>query len=158
MQTATLKKALSLILCIVLIAAMALTTFGCNGNETNDAGSASVASTGTSSQATEASADVTVLGEGAKVFAFTVTDLEGKETAFEIHTDKEMVGEALLDLGLIAGDQGAYGLYVKTVNGITADYDKDGKYWAFYVDGTYASSGVDTTQIEEGKTYSFKIE
>ena len=101
---------------------------------------------------------VTILGEGATQFAFTVIDKDGNETAFEIHTDKEIVGEALLDLGLIAGDDGAYGLYVKTVNGITADYDTDQTYWAFYVDGEYATSGVDTTPIEEGKTYTFKVE
>lgn len=103
-------------------------------------------------------AQVTIVGEGAVQFAFTVVDKDGNETAFEIHTDKEIVGEALLDLELIAGDDGAYGLYVKTVNGITADYDTDQTYWAFYVDGEYATSGVDTTPIEEGKTYTFKVE
>ena len=103
-------------------------------------------------------AQVTILGEGAVQFAFTVVDKDGNETAFEIHTDKEIVGEALLELEMIAGEDGAYGLYVKTVNGITADYDVDQTYWAFYVDGEYATSGVDTTPIEEGKTYTFKVE
>jgi len=58
-------------------------------------------------------------------------DKEGSETQFEIHTEKETVGEALVELGLIAGEESEYGLYVKTVNGITADYDKDGVYWRF---------------------------
>ena len=84
--------------------------------------------------------------------------LENRETAFQIHTDKETVGDALLELGLIAGEEGAYGLYVKTVNGLTVDYDTDGKYWAFYTNGEYAVSGVDTTTIEAGITYSFKVE
>ena len=66
--------------------------------------------------------------------------------------------EALLELELINGDEGQYGLYVKEVNGITADYDVDQTYWAFYVDGEYAMSSVDTTEIEDGKTYSFKVE
>ena len=57
-----------------------------------------------------------------------------------------------------AGDEGEYGLYVKTVNGITADYDKDGAYWAFYVNGEYASSGVDSTPIAEGESYCFRVE
>ena len=48
--------------------------------------------------------------------------------------------------------------YVKTVNGITADYDADGVYWAFYVNGEYAVSGVDSTPIAEGESYSFKVE
>ena len=101
---------------------------------------------------------MTVLGEGQTKFLFTVTNKDGTETNFEIHTDKELVGEALLELQLIDGEDGAYGLYVKTVNEITLDYDTDKMYWAFYVDGEYASSGVDTTKIEEGKTYAFKVE
>ena len=69
-----------------------------------------------------------------------------------------MVGDALTELNLISGDEGDYGLYVKTVNGITADYDTDGSYWAFYVNNEYAQTGVDLTPITEGDYYSFKIE
>ena len=102
--------------------------------------------------------DSNVLGTGETSFDLKVTDLEGKETSFTINTDKKTVGEALLDVGLIAGEKGAYGLYIKTVNGITVDYDKDGKYWAFYVDGEYAMSGVDMTDIEKGVSYALKVE
>lgn len=110
-------------------------------------------------ESTEAAAeDVTVLGEGSTVFTLMVTDQDGNETAFEIHTDKTTVGEALLELDLIAGDESEYGLYVKTVNGITADYDVDGTYWAFYINGEYASTGVDATDIEEGGSYALKVE
>ena len=35
---------------------------------------------------------------------------------------------------------------------------KDGKYWAFYVNGEYAVSGVDTTEITEGGLYEFRAE
>ena len=59
---------------------------------------------------------------------------------------------------LIAGEDSEYGLYVKTVNGVTVDYDTDGKYWAFYVDGEYAATGVDSTDITAGATYTFKAE
>ena len=69
-----------------------------------------------------------------------------------------MVGEALQELNLIDGEEGEYGLFVKTVNGITADYDTDGVYWAFYVNGEYATSGVDVTQITEGDSYALKVE
>lgn len=46
--------------------------------------------------------DGQTLGEGATKFTFTVMDPEGKETTAEIQTDKTTVGEALLELGLIA--------------------------------------------------------
>ena len=158
-----LKKLLSVILCIVLIAAVALFTTGCQDtdiNETPDAETSTTDDVATDEQITvgDSSADVTVLGEGETSFTFTVTDVAGADTVFEIRTDKTTVGDALIELGLIDGEASAYGLYVKTVNGVTIDYDTDGKYWAFYVNEEYASSGVDSTQITEGATYSFKVE
>ena len=151
MKMTHIKRVLSVILCIVLIAAAALITTGCNnGTETPET---------TTNPAVETTApEIRVLGEGENKFSFTVTDIDGNTSEFEIHTDKKVVGEALLDLGLIKGDEGPYGLYVKEVNGISADFDKDGTYWAFYIDGEYAMSGVDLTEIEEGKVYSFKVE
>ena len=147
------KKLQSFILCMVLMVAMALGTVGCNGSK--DSGAAS-------DSGTEAAADVSreggELGEGSTQFSLTVTDKDGNETQFEIHTDKETVGEALLELNLIAGDESEYGLFVKTVNGITADYDTDGVYWAFYVNGEYASAGVDATPVTEGDSYALKVE
>ena len=147
------KKLTSFILCMVLIVAMALSTTGCNGSTGKD--TSADAGTDVNLQAEE---NGSVLGTGSTEFSLTVVDQGGSETLFEIHTDKETVGEALLELGLIAGEESEYGLYVKTVNGITADYDKDGTYWAFYINGEYASSGFDSTKITEGEIYSFKVE
>lgn len=151
MQKRRFKKALSLTLCMMLIAVMALFTSGCGDKKTQ---------TDTERPMTQESEqnDWNVRGEGENQFKFTVTDADGNEAFFEIHTDKTIVGDALLELELISGEEGAYGLYVKTVNGITADYDVDGTYWAFYVDGAYATSGVDLTEITEGETYSFKVQ
>lgn len=157
------KKPSSFILCMVLIVAMALSTAGCNGStegktsKTETTENSVQAETGVPEEGNAAPAG-NVLGEGSTQFMFTVVDKEGTETQFEIHTDKETVGEALLELGLIAGDESEYGLYVKTVNGITADYDADGVYWAFYINGEYAATGVDSTTITEGDSYSFKVE
>lgn len=145
------KKISSFILCMMLIVAMAFTTTGCNGGTDKE----TPVQTG---EEANVQAETVVLGEGNTVFNLSVVDKEGVEADFEIHTDKETVGEALLDLGLISGEEGEYGLYVKTVNGITADYDKDGVYWAFYINGEYASTGVDATPITEGENYSFKVE
>lgn len=91
-------------------------------------------------------------GDGAKTVVVEVK-AEDQMVTFTVNTDKETVGEALLEHELIAGDEGQYGLYVKTVNGITADYDVDQSYWAFYVDGEYAMTGVDMTEIDEDVTY-----
>ncbi len=140
MKKTVLFKSLSLSVCIVLIAVTALFTTGCNDSKTTSAPSG----TQVSSQTVE--------------FTFKVTDADGLETDFTISTDKKTVGEALLEENLIAGDDGKYGLYVKTVNGVTLDYDKDGMYWAFYENGQYASKGVESTEVTAGAEYAFKAE
>lgn len=140
------RNPIAFILCMALIAAMPFTAAGCSEKPEESLTSASDAS------------QYEVMGEGETEFTFTIVDTEGNETGYEIHTDKTIVGDALLELDLISGDEGEYGLYVKTVGGITLDFDTDGKYWAFYVDGAYASSGVDTTDINAGSTYTFKAE
>lgn len=142
------SKFSSVVLVFVLIAAMALGMTACS--EKNDGASSSAPSS-----VTEVATDI---GEGETQFKFTVIDGEGNETRFNVKTDEVTVGAALLGVKLIEGEQGDYGLYVKKVNGITADYDVNGTYWAFYVDGQYATSGVDTTEIEAGKEYSFRVE
>ena len=95
------------------------------------------------------------LGNGANVITVVVAAGESSVT-FTINTDKDTVGAALLEHELIAGEDGAYGLYVKTVNGILADYDIDQSYWSFYIDGEYAMSGVDSTPVVNGGTYKLE--
>ena len=148
MNRTRITRLLSFILCVALIAAIALTTVGCDKTtpETPETGTQAVTSVAP-----------TVKGEGATTFYFNVVDKDGNETKFEIRTDKTIVGDALLELGLIEGEDGPYGLYVKKVNGITADYDVDGTYWAFYVGDEYGMTGVDLTEIEAGATYAFKV-
>ncbi len=96
--------------------------------------------------------DDTEFGSGAKTVTVTVK-VEEHTVTFTINTDKSTLGDALLEHGLIAGEQGDYGLYVKTVNGITADYDADQSYWGFYQNGEYMMTGVDGTEISGGESY-----
>ena len=94
----------------------------------------------------------TALGEGAKTLTVRIED-PNKSVTFTIHTDKATVGDALVEHGIISGEEGAYGLYIKVANGTKADFDTDGSYWAFYIGDEYAMSGVDSTNIEEGVLY-----
>ncbi len=91
-------------------------------------------------------------GEGKNTVTVEVK-AEEQSVTFTVKTDEETVGAALLEHKLIDGDNSEYGLYVKKVNGIVADYDVDQSYWAFYINGEYATSGVDSTPITEGDTY-----
>lgn len=137
----------SALIVLVLVAAMVLSFAACGGNPTSSDANVNSPAGG-----------VTEIGEGAKSFLFEVVDQDGGTASFQVSTDADTVGAALLDAGLVAGEDSAYGLYVKTVNGVTLDYDTDGMYWAFYVDGEYASTGVDQTEIIDGATYSFRAE
>ncbi len=147
-KKAFFERVLSAVLCLALIAAMALTFTACQNAE-------DPTSTPTSSTAT---VEPTKLGEGATAFNLQVVDKNGNATDFVINTDEKTVGAALQKVELIQGEMGDYGLYIKTVNGITADYDVDKTYWAFYINGEYASTGVDKTDIVAGATYMLKVE
>ena len=96
----------------------------------------------------------TTLGEGAKTITVEVT-AEEKTVVFTVKTDADTVGAALLGVGLIAGEEGPYGLYIKTVNGMLADYDVDQTYWSFNIGGETSMTGVDQTEITEGTVYQF---
>lgn len=78
---------------------------------------------------------------------------EEQSVTFTVKTDKSTLGDALLEHELIAGENSEYGLYVKSVNGITADYNTDKSYWAFYKNGEYMQTGVDGTAIADGEHY-----
>lgn len=139
MKKHSIRKMLSVIGMFVLIAAMALNLTGCGSSTTDETASGQA-------QTREA-----------VTFTFTVTDLEGNETSLSVTSDKASVGEALLEAGLIEGYMGDYGLFILRVNGIASDWDKDQTYWACYVDGEYALSGVDSIPVKENSVYSFVL-
>lgn len=96
----------------------------------------------------------TTLGEGSKTLT-VVVEAEEKKVTFTVLTDAENVGAALLEQELIEGEEGDYGLYIKKVNGMTADYDENQSYWAFYQNGEYMMTSADLTPFEDGEQYEF---
>ena len=131
-NTCNKHSVLSLLLLILLSAAIALSVVGCADDNNSQTGE--------------------------KAFTVEVYHADGTQKTFEFKTDKETVGDVLLEADLISGTEGEYGLMILTVNGETHDYNEDGKYWAFYVDGEYAMSGVSTTAVTDGAVYAFKVE
>lgn len=132
-------------LALFLSALMLLSLVGCGGNAGQTAGNKVIE-------------DGATIGEGDKSFVTEVVDADGNTVKFTVQTNEKTVGEALQKLGVIDGEEGDYGLYIKTVNGTTADYNKDGVYWAFYVDGEYAMTGADMTDVVDGTVYTFRVE
>ena len=91
-------------------------------------------------------------GKGAKTVTVLVV-AEEQTLTFTIHTDKETLGDALLEHGLIEGEEGPFGIYIKKVNGILADYDVDQTYWSLTKGGEIMMVGVDGATIADGEQY-----
>ena len=131
------QKALALMVCLVLLFCLT----ACGGGET----------TGNLWDGATYTED-TKLGDGSTEFTFAVT-AEDKTVTFTVATDETVLGDALLEHDLIAGEEQAFGLYVKEVNGIRADYDLDKAYWSLTVGGETAMAGVSDTEIVAGEQY-----
>ena len=146
-----MKKQIKRFVCLLLVlllAAAALT--GCAQNEkTTEAPAPNI-----TAAAQPAEGEKQELGEGSKLFYFDVTFSNGETSSYAIHTDADTVGEALVGLDLIAGDESEYGLYVKTVDGETAD-DGAQEWWCLTKNGEMSMTGVDETMIADGEQYEF---
>lgn len=138
-------KISSVVISFALIAAMALCMASCGKTQTQ---------TDTSSPVEQVKDEAKVIGEGKTSFKFSVTDADGKITAYTINTDKTMLGEALLEAGIIPEEEQKTG-FINTVNGVTLNWDTDKAYWALYVGEGYAEKGVNETEITAGGEYSF---
>lgn len=131
-----MKKIVSSVSIVVLLLLCLLST-GCK---------AEPAATGIWANATYT--EDTTLGEGDTVLTVVVS-AEDKQITLTVKTDKTTVGAALSEVGLIQGADGMYTI----VNGMTADYNVDQTYWAFYENDAYANAGMDDTTITAGVTY-----
>ncbi len=90
--------------------------------------------------------------EGAKNIEVVVIHADASQNTYEIATDSEFLRGALEEKNLVAGEESEYGLYVKTVDGYTAD-DANQEWWCFTKGGEMLMTGVDTTPIADGDTF-----
>lgn len=98
----------------------------------------------------------TEFGSGAKTLKILV-EAEDKSITFTLHTDAKTVGDALLEHKLVAGESSVYGLYIKSVNGMTADYAKTQTYWAFNKNGEGMPTGVDGAEFQDGDCFELVV-
>ncbi len=98
--------------------------------------------------------------KGAKAITIEVVDDQGTKTTYNLNTDAEYLKQAMEEAdGLtFSGSESDYGLYLETVNGLTADYNTDGAYWSIYVNGGYGQYGVDSQPVADGDTYTLQYE
>ena len=138
-----MKKTLTSVVSVVLVAIFMLSLVSCGK---------SVDVEGLWKQATY-TRDKT-FGKGETTVELEVK-VEDQSVTFTIKTDKKILGDALIEHGLLEGEEGPFGLYVKKVNGITADYDVDQSYWSLEKNGKALMTGVDSTEIADGEHYEF---
>ena len=93
--------------------------------------------------------------QGDKTITVTVVNKES-EKDFEINTDAEMLRGALEEIDLVQGDESEFGLFVKTVDGYTAD-DAAQEWWCFTKGGESLMTGIDTTPIADGEQYEITL-
>lgn len=93
--------------------------------------------------------------EGMKTVTVEVTHSDGNEKTFTYETEEEYLGALLEDEGLISGTESAYGLFVDTVDGEKADYDRDGAWWRLTCQGNDAETGADAVLLEDGGVYGW---
>ena len=90
----------------------------------------------------------------------TVTVIHGDESSkeFAIRTDAEYLGDALLECGEmgVVGEDGAYGLYIKEVDGEVAS-DADKTFWAVALNGEDLMVGADSQPINDGESYALTL-
>lgn len=93
---------------------------------------------------------------GEKTITVEVVLLDGSDTETTITTEEECLRGALEQEGMIAGEEGDYGLFVTTVNGVTADESAE-QWWCFSKDGVSLETGVDSTPIADGDHYEITL-
>ena len=158
MKDTIFTKILSLLVILALLAAMALTFTACTEEDTPTTDTTEQTDIDNTDHSNFESEEALILGEGATQISVTVVFENGSKKSFMVNTDQENVGDALVEVDLISGEEGKYGWFITKVDGEYHKWEDDGKYWAFYIDGEYANTGVSETPITAGATYTFRAE
>ena len=140
--------ALSAVLAVCLLA-------GCGASASSTASSAASsvagsAASGAASSVASAPADAQATVE------FTVTGADGSASSVLLNvTDGEKLSTALAEAGIISQEEADAG-FVTTVNGETADYNKDQAWWCLTdAAGEMTTVGVADIELHDGDSYAF---
>lgn len=93
---------------------------------------------------------------GKKEIVAEVVQVDGSSKSFEIKTKAENLRVALEEEKLISGSESDFGLFVTTVDGVTADDSKQ-QWWCFTKSGETINTSVDDTKIADGDHYEITL-
>lgn len=153
----SMKKILSVVISTALAAGLLAGCGAASSTASSQAASsAAVSSAAASSEASGSEAASSQAEEGKVKAEFTVTNAEGESQTFTLEvTDGEKLGDALVEAGLISQEEADAG-FVTTVNGETADWDKDKAWWCLNdASGEMTSVGVADIELHDGDSYAF---
>lgn len=94
--------------------------------------------------------------EGQKTITVQVVLADGTSKSYDIKTTAEFLRGALEEKNLVAGTESQYGLFVLTVDGVTADDTKQ-EWWNFTKNGETLLTGIDTTPILDGDHFEITL-
>lgn len=104
---------------------------------------------GCNSAAHENNGSISV-NEEQKTVNFKIVFEDGTQKTVELKTQRKTLAEALVDANIITyKDDGLY----TTIDGVTADFSKDGSWWCITKGGQMCNFGLNDIIIADGETY-----
>lgn len=91
-----------------------------------------------------------------KSITLTVVHKDGSEKEIALTTKEQYLGAALEAEGIIAGEEGQYGLFIKTADGETAD-ESNQEWWCLTKEGEMTETGVDSTEFTDGDKFELTL-
>lgn len=123
-----LKKSIALLAAAILVFTF-FTLAGCAKNPADDGSSVSAET---------------------KTVSFKIVYEDKTEKTIQINTQKTVLADALVEAGLIEYEKS--GLYT-TIDGVTADFSKDGAWWCITKGGEMLNYGLNDIKIADGERY-----
>ena len=97
--------------------------------------------------------------EGSKQVTIQIVHKDGTEKNLEYGTDHEYLADLLLEKELVTGYASEeYGFTIESVDGVTADWNADGAYWALYEGEEYAVTSAAGIVLVDGGIYRLVYE
>lgn len=93
---------------------------------------------------------------GEKNITVEVIHGDGSLKTFAYHTGHEYLGEVLVEEKLVSGESGAYGLFITTVDGETAD-DANQEWWCITKNNEQLNTSADQTPVADGEKYELTL-
>lgn len=93
---------------------------------------------------------------GNKTVVVEVVHGDGSNREFELKTDEAYLGSALVEGKVVEDNQGAYGLYILTADGETAN-EGNQEWWQITKGGEKLNTGADSTPIEDGDHFELTL-